>query len=264
MSSPLYFPTEFRLAEARFCAQLVATAYDIYEQWHTHHPSSFTWSPNGPALTYSAPIFGQAAGLFIHHPEPFAFVAHNNQGHAYVVFRGTKNSHDWLSDAESHQDHTTLTQTPTLAHHGFLALYLSLQEALLQALKSVTALKQLTITGHSLGSALSTLSALDIKRALPVPIVHYNFASPRVGNPPFAQCYDDLNLPTFRIVNSEDLVPQVPPAAVGRALYQHVGTAVSFSANNGGVAANHSMAETYTYAIEHPEAPMQYQTTTAT
>lgn len=256
MSSPLYFPTEFRLADARFCAQLVTTAYDMYDQWYAHPSADFAWSPNGPALTYSAPVFGQAAGLFMHHAEPFAFVAHNSQGHVYVVFRGTKSASDWLSDAESHQDRTTLTQPPSLAHHGFLALYQSLQKALFVAVKDVSPLKQITVTGHSLGSALSTLAALELMQGLSVPVIHYNFASPRVGDPHFAQRYDALNLPTFRIVNSEDLVPQVPPAAVEHRLYQHVGTAVSFSANNGSVAENHSMAETYTYAIEHPEAPM--------
>lgn len=257
MSAALYFPTDFQLAEARFCSQLVTTAYDMYEHWQVHRQASFDWSPQAPVLTYSAPIFGQAAGLLIHHVEPFAYVAHDNQGYAYVVFRGTKSASDWLSDAESHQDHTTLSQPPSQVHHGFLSLYQSLQKTLLATLKEVSPLKQITVTGHSLGSALSTLAALDLIQTFTVPVAHYNFASPRVGAPEFAQYYNALNLPTFRIVNCEDLVPQVPPSAAGHSLFQHIGTAVSFSANYGSVAANHSMSETYTYAIEHPEAPMR-------
>jgi triacylglycerol lipase len=63
--------------------------------------------------------------------------------------------------------------------------------------------------------------------------------------------------PTYRVVNDSDLVPQVPPGAVDGLLYQHLGLAVTFTASYAGVAANHSLADCYLYAVQNPQAPMR-------
>jgi hypothetical protein len=102
----------------------------------------------------------------------------------------------------------------------------------------------ITVTGHSLGSALATLNAYDIaqsglnritdpaaagdscpipenwgdKTADPVrpdkeatiPIAVMSFAGPRVGNNAFCDQLNALGVKVLRVVNVNDMVPRVP------------------------------------------------------
>jgi len=75
------------------------------------------------------------------------------------------------------------------------------------------------IAGHSLGAVLATISSLHISRLLrdiepegKTKVSLYTFASPRVGNKAFAEeCSKSFT--TYRIVNTKDIVPEVPFAA---------------------------------------------------
>ena|ERR1022692_496584 len=83
----------------------------------------------------------------------------------------------------------------------------------------------LNITGHSLGSALATLLALDVveNSAFAKPSVT-TLASPMVGDTQFARTYNTEVPDTWRIANWMDLVPKLPPSNWG---YDHVGPDVS-------------------------------------
>lgn len=143
-------------------------------------------------------------------------------------------------------------------HAGFLKLYTSLRDLALAALDSLQPSGPLWVCGHSLGSALSSLAVLDLHERWPdQTLQHYNFASPRLAAADFAAAYNSLGVPTFRLVNDSDLVPQIPAAVSGELLYQHLGQAVTFTASYAGVAANHSMTDCYLYALQHPQAPMR-------
>ena len=75
----LYAPAGFDREGAVYLATLVDTAYDMFSQWVAQgHPAAdeFRWTPQGPALSYSAPVWGTTRELFVfRHVEPFAFVA---------------------------------------------------------------------------------------------------------------------------------------------------------------------------------------------
>lgn len=83
------------------------------------------------------------------------------------------------------------------------------------------------MTGHSLGGALATYAAVDIKRFLaPQAQVHfYTFGSPRPGNSQFA----DFVMTIFpdghysRVTHNKDLVPHIPSEAEG---YKHAGNEI--------------------------------------
>eukprot|EP01018_Ginkgo_biloba_P035584 Gb_09538 [translate_table: standard] len=81
----------------------------------------------------------------------------------------------------------------------------------------------ISITGHSLGSALAMLSAYDIAEMglnrsaaatddeqSQIPVTVFSFAGPRVGNSAFKKRCEQLGLKFLRIVNVHDGVPKVP------------------------------------------------------
>ena len=62
------------------------------------------------------------------------------------------------------------------------------------------------LTGHSLGGALATLAAYDIRVSLNVPpcqIECYTFGAPRVGNYAFAHDYNQLLPNTWNVINDQ-------------------------------------------------------------
>lgn len=76
----------------------------------------------------------------------------------------------------------------------------------------------ITMTGHSLGSALAMLSAYDIAETginvgvngEEIPISVVSFSGPRVGNRQFKERFEGLGVKAIRVVNVHDTVPKVP------------------------------------------------------
>jgi pimeloyl-ACP methyl ester carboxylesterase len=68
-----------------------------------------------------------------------------------------------------------------------------------------------TVTGHSLGSALATLYVAHNSQTKKVetPLL-CTLASPRVGDYDFKTIFDGLSIPSWRIVNEPDLIPNTP------------------------------------------------------
>ncbi|GMJ06649.1 DEFECTIVE ANTHER DEHISCENCE 1 [Hibiscus trionum] len=148
-----------------------------------------------------------------------------------IALRGTATGLEWLENFRAtlspipnahskprHDDSEPMVET------GFLSLYTSgtdevpsLQESIREEIARLLQTYgdeplSLTITGHSLGAALATLTAYDIKttfkRAPMVTVM--SFGGPRVGNRSFRCQLEKQGTKVLRIVNSDDLITKLP------------------------------------------------------
>lgn len=143
-----------------------------------------------------------------------------------IAIRGTESWQEWC------QDFKFLYRTfPNVAHSGltedgFTDMYLSfsLQPRATTTysadlLATLGASARVTIAGHSLGSALATLQALDLGANTSHPVELCTLASPRVGDLSFQHLFDHVVQNAYRICNRLDVVPKIPPIP----MYCHVG-----------------------------------------
>ncbi|CAI7829552.1 unnamed protein product, partial [Closterium sp. NIES-54] len=150
-----------------------------------------------------------------------------------VAFRGTCTSslRNWIADLEALPRSLSY---PGLrharVHRGFYSAYhfTRLRPAVVHAVLFLMTILpgsfRVAFTGHSLGGALATLSALDLQVSydLPSPSIRVvTFGSPRVGNAAFAAYFRQKVPGSTRVTNWKDLVPHLPPATIG---YHHVAT----------------------------------------
>ena len=197
---------------------------------------------------------------------PIGFVARNTQAaNEYViVVRGTEGIWEWVQDAKLLPVPFSAVSGGGLTEDGFTDMYQSFRTGIdPQSPRLVASLSgllggsgnKLTICGHSLGSALVTLMALDIVVNTPFkqPTV-YTFASPRVGDLHFANFFNAVVQDCHRIANRMDIVAHVPLPP----LYIHVGDETEL--NPGGTVDNnllcmHDMA-TYMYMLGQGVTPL--------
>jgi hypothetical protein len=148
-----------------------------------------------------------------------------------ISFSGTIFFSEWFDDASFKQVPPLLLgsyQVGDLVHDGFYEIYITLQQRLKDILSSYNNIEPtIVFTGHSLGGALATLAFYDFLPQYPEAIL-YTFASPRVGNIQFSNFLMN-NSQYFRIYNTEDIIPQLPPAVIARDYYQQSGKNIPFT-----------------------------------
>lgn len=193
-------------------------------------------------------------------PVYYGFVLESDE-HALVIFRGTQRQAEWINNITAlHEDyrHETTQKTYGRVHAGFHAKYHELTHPTpLEIIRRLPPSKPCYISGHSLGGALATLTAIDAALHLPEhrpQLRLYTYASPRVGNVEFVNAYHQLVPNSYRIVNLADAVPLMPPRQL-EGIYVHVGQKWSFLSQNEDVLPNHQI-DTYRQAIEQ-EAEQQ-------
>jgi predicted lipase len=73
--------------------------------------------------------------------------------------------------------------------------------------------------GHSLGGSLAVFQTLDLLAAgLPAKrLMTFTYGQPRTGNDVFAKHVESLPIRLFRVVNKNDIIPQIPPVQFGYA-----------------------------------------------
>ena len=156
------------------------------------------------------------------------FIVASGHGATFVAFAGT----DPLKPQDVITD-LVATQTTESLHKGFADAVTSVQSRVEDAIRSGGAGQPLFLTGHSLGGALATISAMRARdNGFKVKAV-YTYGGARAGGQQFFDSYGPgLRSCTFRLVHGKDIVPSVPPSSVGGLLgsllfeYRHVGRLV--------------------------------------
>jgi triacylglycerol lipase len=237
---PPSIPNNFSIDIAAELMQLCVCTYDQY----TAHQTSKSWTIPSPYIMekvlYAYEKNQQDVSIKV--KVPFGFIVSktlNTNTDLYICFRGTRGAQEWEKDAK-----VPLTQCSFLVdekitnikvHEGFQEVYTnpnnvdeslgSLQSQVLDFLKNSVPnyYSNLWVTGHSLGAALATLAIADIVTNVNYPGAKmYNFASPLVGNQAFVVFFksnigtskcdgnNNINTCSWRVVNTNDLVPKVP------------------------------------------------------
>ena len=159
---------------------------------------------------------------------------------AIFAFTGTIFLDEWINDLTYQQveaNELNGYQPGIQVHKGFYEIYLAIRDQLWNFYQhNQHTLKELYITGHSLGGALSTICAFDFSQTNPV---HYSFAAPRSGNVAYAQRFNQILPTSLRIANTEDVIPNLPLPILGKYIYEHTATLITFTVNLGTIGQNH-------------------------
>ena len=146
-----------------------------------------------------------------------------------ISFRGTSSIKDAFTDlliVKTNYPKSKRWFFKPKAHFGFVNAYLSVRPRIHEILSRCLLIKpyQVYVTGHSLGGALATLCALDLKETMHLDPGVYTFGSPKVGNFWFVRRFNKHVKNSFRFVNDDDMIPWLPPTG-----YSHVRNLVFIS-----------------------------------
>lgn len=162
------------------------------------------------------------------------FVAYNSQTQSiYVVFRGTIGKVNTIEDIDFLKMQYPGGPEGALVHTGFYETYSAVSDQVIAAVnKYLSQYPQahIVINGHSLGSALATMAALDIKEKINPPnkFTFYSFGAPRVGNQNmsdyiFSYFPSEGQTTYYRVINQNDIFPHLLATELG---FSHAGDEV--------------------------------------
>lgn len=146
-----------------------------------------------------------------------------------ISFRGSSTVSNWITDFEFL--HESYPPVPgAFVHSGFYNGYLTVSDLITAAVVKLQQQYNLPVvcTGHSLGAALTLLTAAGLTQAGVKNVEVWNYGEPRVGDAVFSNYTDHILGTIYRVINQHDIVPHLPPQNVG---YHHVAREIWFPTN---------------------------------
>ncbi|XP_028404694.1 uncharacterized protein LOC114527241 [Dendronephthya gigantea] len=175
---------------------------------------------------------------------------------AIFGFRGTesKNLNDWRKNFKTILTSVRIGSAGFKIHQGFRDRYLDISPWFESEYQAIPQDYKIMITGHSLGGALATVSAVYAGGKLNrKPDAVIPFASPLVGEKDFQAYYEEFVGcdHTLRVTVKNDMVTKIPPPLVG---YVHVCSPLELEGNTGfldelKLAENHSLYRGYAIGL---------------
>jgi len=221
--------TTFNLAEANKHLWLSAAAYCGASKMASH---TFKGPTAGFVVTYTFDDLKDTQGYVGYLPSDSSI---------YVVFRGSSSIQNWITNLQVTKTayKGSCCGTSCQIHNGFYEAATSSFPGILNAVKSLRSkfpTYAVKLTGHSLGAALSQITAMSLKDSGITPAVLYNFGQPRIGDPNYAAC-SSTYVPTERVTHLKDTVPHIPYESWGfkhecREAYESTSTATNPSVKN--------------------------------
>lgn len=166
-------------------------------------------------------------------PGGFGFVARVMNTDEFIVsIRGTQTPEEWVRNFTAVPNPWSEVPNFGFVHLGFEQMWRRVRTSVFQALRNVPAGSRITMVGHSLGGAMATLGAADVKVNLgkDVNVDLWTVGCPRVGLILFRNNFNKLIPQDFRVVNHGDIVPHVPSLLQ---LFAHVGKEIDVRGHNG-------------------------------
>ena len=191
-----------------YCAELFRLGCE--EASDAYLPPSVRAARGGPEATF--------LGDFAAGPKCYCL---RRGGDIIVSFGGTANLADLQSDLRVTLKRTSYLPRGCKVHEGFDAQYSIVRHQIRERIRDLAPLsaERLVCVGHSLGGALATLCALDLRlREAGLRTVCLTYGCPRVGNASFAYHFNRTVDESYRFVNKRDLFPHTP----SRWRYRHV------------------------------------------
>lgn len=196
--------TPYNVQKSREYAVFASVAYcprTCLENW------SCKSSEHDPLTDVTYIVFNltQAPGYIGYSPSRNAII---------LSFRGSQNLQNWIENLNFEKVPYVFCLRCEI-HAGFYADYTAVEAAVnskVQSLLSKYPTAKLVATGHSLGGALATIAAMELKRIhsnLEVEIHHYG--GPRIGNVHLAKHLNNKINDIYRVVHHKDIVPHLPP-----------------------------------------------------
>jgi predicted lipase len=256
-------------SDALKCCSLIEILYLMIDEWEMQgspqKEANFKWTP--PASTdfcqFGSPVWvKERKWVRGHGPHgkdhweyvrsPMIVAAATSDGRIFAGVRGTSVNPNWYTNTDFIPKKVTIGLAKNVTvHEGFYYIFNSAQDTFTASIASLAGkLKDgratgLVVTGHSLGAALATLFPLSIfasdwfKGSGLKGMNVYALATPKAGKKNFVKAYNAVAaLETFNIQNTVDVVPKVPPEALG---FFPVSSVMTFTKDWHGVAANHTM-----------------------
>ncbi|KAF9735429.1 hypothetical protein PMIN06_002587 [Paraphaeosphaeria minitans] len=148
-----------------------------------------------------------------------------------VSFRGSASIQNWITNLDFGAVPTPLC-TGCTVHRGFWQSWLDARSAVTAAVKQLSAshpTHKIVTTGHSLGGAIATLAAADLRNA-GYQVASYSFGAPRVSSATLAEYITAQPGGNYRITHWNDPVPNIPPVLLG---FAHVSPEYYINRPNG-------------------------------